>query len=236
MRINCGVFIEEMISFTTYKFENKIYLGCPQNSIYHFDKYGYDEIVIINKTKYIDSFQLLFLKILSEASYKPKCYGGGVKSFLQAKHIVEIGFERISVRDLFFESRTEYLKIIQEIGRQGVTLCIDVQLFQGVYFIVSNNKIVMPLVEFTLDDENMPGELFVNNIDLNGTLSGPDILLLKQIMEKKLKTNINYCGGIRDIEDVNIVKQFGISAVTIFTAASTINNGNQKLINNSFFK
>lgn len=235
MRINCGIFLENKISYTTCKFINKLYLGCAQNAVYHFDKFNYDEICIINKTKYVDSFDMLYLKSLSESSYKPKCYAGGIKILDQAKKIIEIGFERVSVRNLFFEDINEYLKIIRAIGRQGVTLCIDVKLIDFTYFIMINNQPIISLLDFNLNDELLPGELFINNIDLNGTLSGPDFTLLSILREKKFKTNINYCGGIRNIIDVNEIEKFEIDAITTFTAASTILDGNQKLVNNSFF-
>jgi cyclase len=235
MRINCGIFIENKVSFTTYKFHKNLYLGCPLNTVYHFDKFDYDEILLVNKTNYVDSFDLLYLKLLSESSYKPKCYAGGVKSLSQAKSIIEIGFERISFRDLFFEDKDQYLKIIKVLGRQGVTLCLDIKMINGNYFIISNDRPIVSLDNFHLEEEFLPGELFINNVDLNGTLLGPDLSLINIIKDKKFKTNINYCGGIRNKSDVNLINQLGIDAVTIFTAVSTISNGSQKLINNSFF-
>ncbi len=234
MRINCGVYIEDKVSFTTYKFDKKLYLGCPMNSIYHFDQFEYDEILIVNNSRFVDSFEMIYLKSLSESSWKPKCYAGGIKLLSQAKSIIEIGFERISIRDLFFENRIEYSNILKFLGRQGVTLCLDIKKEDNNYFIQYLGRSVISLEKFDLEDELLPGELLINNIDLNGTLMGPDLELLDLIKKKKIKTNINYCGGVRDLNDIDTLKRFGVNATTIFTASSTILNGSQKLINNSF--
>ena len=59
--------------------------------------------------------------------------------------------------------------------------------------------------------------------------------LINLIKSKKWKTNINYSGSISKMSNVTLLKNFNFTAVTLFTHAATINNGNDKLLNNSIF-
>ncbi len=235
MRINAGIYIENNISYVTKRFQKNLYLGCPINAVMHYTKFDYDEILIINKCDYVNSFDILNLKKISESSLKPKCYAGGIRELEQAKSIIEVGFERVTLRTLFFNNINEYRKIIKLLGRQSVSLCIDIKKYQNSYFITIDGKRLFNLIEFIIDDNDLPGEIFINYIDLNGCLSSLDMELINLIHSKKWKTNINYSGSISKLSEVTLLKNLDFTAVTLFTRAATINNGNDKLLNNTIF-
>ena len=48
-------------------------------------------------------------KKISEASLKAKCYGGGIRTLSQAKTIIEVGYERVSIRKLYFYDINAFL-------------------------------------------------------------------------------------------------------------------------------
>ncbi len=235
MRINAGIYIENNISFVTKNFERKLYLGCPINAAIHYSKFDYDEILIVNKCDFVNSFDFLNLKKISESSLKPKCYAGGIRELDQAKTVIEVGFERVSLRTIFFKNINEYRKIIKLIGRQAVTLCLDIKKYQNQYFIFIDEEKIVKLEEFNIEDIDMPGEILINNIDLNGCLSPLDIVLINLIISKNWHTNINYSGGISYMTDINFLKKLNFTAVTLFTRSATVNDGNDKLLNNSIF-
>lgn len=235
MRINAGIYIEERNSYITKGFVRDLYLGCPINAIMHFNRFDYDEILIINNVDFIDSFELLQLKKYSEASNKPKCYGGGIRLMEQAKSIIEIGFERVSLRSLYFTNISEYRRIIKFIGRQSVTLCLDVILEGDEYYISVGEERKLKVSEFSLDLADYPGEVFINFINNNGKQNGIDFRLAELFTTKNWKVNLNYCGGINSKGEINKLFDMGFTAVTLFSKASTINKGADKLLNNNIF-
>lgn len=236
MRINSGIYIEEQCSYLTKNYRKSIYLGCPLNSMFQFDRLDYDEIVVVNKTNYLDSFDLLFLKKLTESSLKPKLYCGGIRNKEQVKLVTEIGFERIGLRSLFFSNQEEYTEILKFIGAQGVSLCLDIKKIDDQYCVVIDGDFQCKLDEMDLESELIPGEVLINNIDSNGTFSGVDEDLLMLLKNKKINSLINYNGGIHSEKDVNLLKTYSIDCATVFSAASSINKGRTKLLNNSIFK
>jgi cyclase len=235
MRINAGIFLDNFLSYTTLNFERNLYLGCPINATIHFDRFQYDEILIIENKEYLNSFDVLNLKKISESSMKPKCYGGGIKSIGQAKAVIEIGFERISLRNLFFIDLDEYRKIILLLGKQSVTLCLDIKKYGEQFFIIVNGKEIISLNDFEILKSDIPGEIFINYIDFNGTLLGVDLKLAEIIRSKNWNTNLNYCGGVSSLNDVKLLSNYDFTAVTLFTRSSTINEGSDKLLNNTIF-
>ena len=235
MRINAGIYIEERNSYVTKGFVRDLYLGCPINAVMHFNRFDYDEILIVNNIDFIDSFELLQLKKYSEASNKPKCYSGGIRLMEQAKSIIEIGFERVSLRSLYFSDITEYRKIIKFIGRQSVTLCLDVIFEDNDYYITVGAERKERVSGFLLDFADYPGEVFINFINNNGKQSGIDFRLAELFLIKNWKINLNYCGGIKSKEEIDKLFEMGFTAVTLFSRASTINNGVDKLLNNNIF-
>lgn len=235
MRINAGIYIENNISFVTKKFRKNLYLGCPINTVIHYTKFDYDEILIINNCHYVNSFDILNLKKISESSLKPKCYGGGIRELEQAKTIIEVGFERVSLRTLFFININEYRNIIKLLGRQSVSLCLDVKKYDNSYFITIDGNRILNLYDFIIEDNDLPGEIFINYIDLNGCLGSLDMDLINLIKSKNWKTNINYSGSISKMSEVTLLKNLNFTAVTLFSRAATINDGNDKLLNNTIF-
>ena len=235
MRINAGIFLDSFLAYTTYKFNKNLYLGCPLNALIHFEKYYYDEIFIIENKDYVNSFDILNLKKISEASMKPKCYGGGIRNINQAKAIIEVGYERISLRSIYFQDLNEFRRIILLLGRQSVTLCLDIKKFDNHYYVCLNNKLIIRVDEFNINESDIPGEILINNMDLNGTLSGIDLELIEIIANKMWNTNLNYCGGVNSIYDIDLLVQFNFTAATLFSRAATINNGSDKLLNNTVF-
>jgi cyclase len=235
MRINAGIYIEDNISYTTKNFKKHLYLGCPINAVMHFSKFEYDEILLLNNSYFLNSFDILNFKKISESSLKPKCYGGGIRTLSQAKTIIEVGYERVSLRKLYFKDINEYRSIMKLLGRQSITLCLDIKKIDNVYCIISDDILHIKLSDFNIDLEDIPGEIFINNVDTNGCLGSFDLELINMIKNRNWPTNINYCGGISSMSEINILEQNNFTAVTVFTRAATINNGNDKLLNNTIF-
>ena len=91
--------IENQNCIKTIKFKKKIYLGDPINIVKIYSELGVDEI-LINDISNSDIPDFKLLKQISEESFVPLSYGGGVKSFNDIEKILSYGYEKICFNSL----------------------------------------------------------------------------------------------------------------------------------------
>ena len=168
----------------TTKFKDPKYLGDPVNTVKIFNTKEVDEIFILDilasKKNYGPNFTLVS-EIASEA-FMPLCYGGGIRNFNDAERLFSSGVEKISIQTSAFKD----LKLIQEIsnnyGSQAVVVSIDVKrdLFGRIK--IYNNSYKGNWMNFAKDAVNAgAGEIFINSVNQDGTLNGPDLELITKL-------------------------------------------------------
>mgnify|MGYP001457606753 CR=1 FL=1 len=209
------------VNFKDYK-----YIGDPINTVKIFNEKEVDELIVLdidatrNNTR--PNFNLIS-KIASECRM-PLCYGGGVKTVNDAKEIIRLGVEKVSVSSAAIENPQLVSEIANEIGSQSISVVIDYKknIF-GNYEIWINNgqvntkkSLLKNLPDFT---SLGAGELIFNSISNDGTLRGYDISLAKNI-RSKINTPITFLGGASSYEDmssmINEVGVVGLAAGSLF--------------------
>ena len=72
----------------------------------------------------------------------PFCYGGGIKNIDQAKKILSLGVEKISLSSAVFENPELVSQIVEHAGSQSVVISIDVKknMFSGYGVFTHNGK------------------------------------------------------------------------------------------------
>ena len=90
--------------YKTQKFSNLKYIGDPINAVKIYNEKEVDELVILDihasSQGYEPNYKLL--QKVSNESKMPLTYGGGIKCVDQAKKIISLGFEKISISSLIF--------------------------------------------------------------------------------------------------------------------------------------
>ena len=112
----------------TTKFKDPIYVGDPINAVKIFSKKEADEIIVLDieaTKKKIINFELLE-KIFSE-SFVPITYGGGIGSLETAKKLINLGAEKISFQNTYFEDKNLIKEMIKYFGSQAIVISIDIK-------------------------------------------------------------------------------------------------------------
>lgn len=209
------------VNFKDYK-----YIGDPINTVKIFNEKEVDELIVLdidatrNNTR--PNFNLIS-KIASECRM-PLCYGGGVKSVNDAKEIIRLGVEKVSISSAAIKNPQLVSQIANEIGSQSISIVIDYKknIF-GNYEIWINNGHVntkKSLLKNLQDFSSLgAGELIFNSISNDGTLRGYDISLAKNI-RSIINTPITFLGGASSYEDmssmINEVGVVGLAAGSLF--------------------
>jgi len=200
----------------TVNFKNPKYVGDPINAVRIFNEKEADELSIFD----IDASRLNIEPDYKSIEYwasecrMPLCYGGGIKTVEQAQNIFSLGVEKIAISSAAIKNPKIISKIAERVGNQSVVVVLDIKkkLFGGYEIFTHNATRSTGLNPINFVQEAVKlgaGEIVLNSIDLDGTMKGYDLNLVKEIREK-IRTPLTVLGGAGSLEDISmLVKNFG---------------------------
>lgn len=203
----------------TVQFKNPKYVGDPINAVKIFNEKEVDELIVLDidasKEKRGPNFSLI--EKLAVECRMPFCYGGGVTSAEEAKKIINLGAEKVALSSAVINDISLAGRIGQSVGVQSVVVVLDVLkqgLFKSEYEIVLNNgtkKTGIKVLDFVSNLNKIGvGEIVINSIDKDGTMSGYDIKLARQVRDC-CDVPLTILGGAGTLEDVkNLIDEFKI--------------------------
>lgn len=204
----------------TVKFKNPKYIGDPINSVRIFNEKEVDELVFLDILATPENrgpdFELL-ADIASEA-FMPMAYGGGLTSLEQIQRVLALGFEKVVINTAAYDSPQLIRDAISIYGSQSIVACVDARRnFFGRYELYSHcgkKKQSLNLKEHVISLERLGiGEIIVNAVDQDGTMSGYDIKMIRDVVNA-VTVPVVACGGAAGLDDMAVVvKEAGASAV-----------------------
>jgi cyclase len=192
----------------TIKFKDPKYVGDPINAIRIFNEKEVDELVFLDITASPEGRPPPFdlLKDIAGEAFMPMAYGGGVTSLDQIKRIFGLGFEKVIINTAAYRNLGLISDAAAIFGSQSVVGAVDVKsgLLGMGYELRSKGgrqKESAGLAEHlgALERAGV-GEVLVNSIDRDGTMSGYDIKLLSQV-RACVKVPVVACGGAASVND-----------------------------------
>lgn len=201
------------------KFKDHKYIGDPINAIKIFNEKEVDELVFLDITASKEgkspNFEMLY-DIASEC-FMPLGYGGGITSPEMIREIIGVGIEKVIINTQAVRNPQMIKKSVEYFGSSTIVGSIDAKknLF-GNYSVYINSgleKTKYNPVEWAKELEKLGvGEIIINSIDKDGTLSGYDYELVNQVA-KAVNVPVIAAGGASSLLDfVSICKQYSASA------------------------
>jgi cyclase len=205
--------------YKTKQFKKPSYVGDPINAVRIFNEKQVDELMILDIDCSVNNsapnYELIE-EIASEA-FMPVAYGGGVNSLEVAKKLFGLGIEKV-VLNTVLQHNTQIIKEIGDIyGVQAVVACIDFKknLFgkTNAYFKSGSIKADQSIPQLAkLYEAAGAGELLLNDIDREGTYSGYNQSLLKEIVNT-VQIPVVISGGASQVSDFAEAAQNGASGM-----------------------
>lgn len=192
----------------TIGFKKENYIGDPINAVKIFNEKLVDEIVIMDIRKSIEKkapdFELI--KNLAGQCFMPMSYGGGISSFTEIKRIFEIGVEKVIINSMAFTNPRGVRTAVSTFGTQSIVGAMDVKKgWDGKYNVYTrcgrHNTHINPVVYAKYLEQVGVGEIFLNNITLDGKMVGYDLELLQSITSN-IVIPVTACGGAGTVEDL----------------------------------
>jgi cyclase len=203
----------------TQKFANPKYVGDPINAIRIFNEKEVDELLVLDidasKERREPNYQLI--EELAGECFMPLTYGGGITTVEQAQRIYALGVEKLSIQTAALSDFAVVTEIATRYGNQAVVVSIDVKknlLGQHRLYASATEKTVgRDWQEFLKAAVSAgAGEVLVNSVDRDGTMSGMDLSLI-QTAAAACSVPLIACGGAGSLADIRAAVSAGASAV-----------------------
>ena len=201
----------------SHQFKEYKYVGDPLNAVKIFNEKEVDELAFFDIDASVKGTEPDFdlLRKIAIESRMPLSYGGGIRSADHAAEVIRIGFEKVSVSAAAIERPELISELASRIGRQSVVVTMDVKKgLLGGYTIYTHNakrkhgtKLPSFIAEAT---ERGAGEITINSIDCDGTMSGYD-LALARLARDSTCAPLTVLGGAGSIGDMRaLIDEVGV--------------------------
>lgn len=193
----------------TVRFGEPKYVGDPINAVKIFNEKEADELLLIDIDCTVQNREPNFRLIAQIAAEcrMPLAYGGGVKTLDQAKRIIGLGVEKVVISSAALERPELVSSIASSVGSQSLTVTLDVKKRKrdAGYEVWTHNatkNTKRDVVELARQVASLgAGEIVINSIDLDGTMSGYDLSLARQV-RASVSTPMTVLGGAASFDDM----------------------------------
>lgn len=193
--------------YKSTRFADHRYVGDPRNAVRIFNGKAVDELVLLDiGATARGAVEFDVLKEIAADAFMPLGYGGGIRTPDQARQILDIGFEKIILGTAAAEDPDLVTVIADLTGSSSTTVCIDVKrkLFRGARVTYRNADKTLSLrpAQFAKALEAAgAGELIVQSVDRDGTMTGYDIELIAEIADA-VRIPVIALGGASSVADL----------------------------------
>lgn len=203
----------------TQRFKDPKYVGDPINAIRIFNEKEVDELMVLDiaASKENREPDYALIEQFAGECFMPLAYGGGVRTLQQAQRIFASGVEKICIQTAALDD----LQLVRELsgcfGSQSIMVSLDIKknwLGRAQAFASARDRTLSTDWLRLLTDlvSAGAGEVLLNAMDKDGTLTGPDLDLIRQASEQ-VDVPLIAVGGISSLADIKAAVEAGASAV-----------------------
>jgi cyclase len=202
----------------TVRFKEPRYLGDPVNAVRILNEKEVDELVFLDIAASPEGRgpdEQIIGELASEC-FMPLAVGGGITSVEQMRRLLRLGVEKVIVCTAAVENPPLVAAGAAELGSQSVVVALDVRrkLF-GSYEVVTRcgtrRTGKEPVALAKEMEQQGAGEILVNAIDRDGTMSGYDVELTRRVADA-VSVPVIACGGAGKLDDLVEVARDGNAA------------------------
>lgn len=204
----------------TERFGKRTYIGDPINAVKIFNTKEVDELILldIDATAEGRAPDYAVIEDIVGEAFMPVGYGGGIAAMEHIERLYKCGIEKVVLSSVLAQGTTLITEAAGRYGAQAVVVCLPVKktLFGGQKVVTHRGARALgmtPAAAARKAVEAGAGELIVYSIDRDGTFSGYDNTLLKEVAAA-VDVPVVACGGARHLGDfVAAVREGHASAV-----------------------
>jgi cyclase len=207
----------------TVRFKDGKYVGDPINAVKIFNEKEADELMVldIDATSQDRGPDYTMIQRLAAECRMPLCYGGGVRSAADARRIIGLGVEKVSISAAALANPGLITDIADAVGSQSVVVVLDARkkMLGSRWEVMTRNGTVATgrcPIETAAEAEQLgAGEIVVNSVDNDGVMKGYDMALAERV-RAATSVPLTILGGAGSLDDVEaLVARFGIIGAAV---------------------
>jgi cyclase len=196
----------------TQRFAKPRYIGDPINAVRIFNDHRADELVFLDilATRERRLISLDFVRDVGEEANMPFAVGGGIRSLEDIQKILAAGAEKVVLNSHAAENPEFIAAAADAFGSSTITVCLDVRpkrLGGGARTWTAGGTRAtnyLPEEFARLAEEKGAGEIVVQSILRDGTMTGYDLDLIRQVSDA-VTVPVVALGGARSLDDLRRV-------------------------------
>ncbi len=216
-RIIPVLLLQKNVLVKSTRFKKHHYIGDPINAVKIFNDLKADELAFldIDATKEDRLISLDFVKDVGEEANMPFAVGGGIRTIDDIRKIVNAGAEKVIIGSAAVKDPEFIRMAAEEFGSSTIVVCMDVgrSIFKGesVCYLNGTKSTKHKPIEFAqLMEACNAGELIVQSIEKDGSMTGYDIELIKSISQA-VTIPVIALGGAGKSEDLSEAYDVGMA-------------------------
>lgn len=200
----------------TVRFDEKIYIGDPCNTVRIFNEKQVDELVLLDISCRKAGIQFDRIQDIVSEAFMPVAYGGGVDNITQAERLLQIGIEKLVLRTAAISNPDFVSEVSKKFGASTTVICMDViKTDKGWRLLGHPNHHLHeeePLHFAHRMEDLGAGEVILQSVDRDGTMVGYDLDLV-QTVTQELSIPVVAAGGAGTLDHLRqVVHVAGASA------------------------
>ncbi len=178
-----------------------------------------DELVLLDISATKEGVEPDYKSIeeFSKECFVPFAVGGGIKKIEHIKKLLRSGADKVVINTEAYNNQELIREGATKFGNQCIVISIDAKKIDGEYICFSNNGSTnrnISVAEWAKKVESLgAGEIIITSIEKDGTMSGYDFELIKEVVES-VSIPVIASGGAGEYEDFyKAIKDYNVSAV-----------------------
>ena len=212
--------------YKTAKFKAPRYLGDPINVVRIFNDKEVDELILLDIAATTSGRDPDFAAIreIAQECFMPVCYGGGLRTTRQVEQVLRCGIEKVALNAILTEAPAVVREASREFGASTIVAGIDYKCnWLGkpqVYIRAGQTATGVGVREMAERAEELgAGEILLNSIDRDGTMTGYDLEMVGAVAGA-VGVPVIACGGAATLHDfqkaIHVAGASGVAAGSMF--------------------
>lgn len=203
----------------TIEFDVRRNLGNPITIARIYNSRKVDELILldIDASKEKRGIDLRTVTEVAKECFMPLTVGGGIRNCNDISAILEAGADKVAINSGFLEEPEFIKEAVNVFGSQCIVISIDIKKNQQNEFQIFSHSGIKHHISIyealRKIKECKAGEILLNNVDLDGKMTGYDLEIVKMV-SLKINNPIITAGGAGKPEDFAEVVKAGASAAS----------------------
>lgn len=217
-RIGAAIIIRNGIVVQSIGFNKYLPIGRPEIAVEYLNKWGIDEIIIIDisATQNKISIDSSMIRRSAKKCFVPLAVGGGITSLEQVETLMSSGADKIVLNNVLFNKPKFATEVALKYGDQCVVGCIDVKYNEAIpevyNYSTKSYEGVSPIERAKYLQSLGVGEILINLVDRDGSYTGFDIEILDHISDAVSVPVIALGGAGKAVDFIEVLQKTKVSA------------------------